>query len=272
MEIKNYRTFSSPVLGSVVVIDIGDKVWFSADDVTRVLGYTNQKQAITNHVLEPNKQFVKDETCDYSYIIRIGAIFIDQTGLDDLIHKCKLMDSGKPKFWLLYELLPWALKTAEFIKKKEKIVNGNLEIQEVAFPKPSVDVFQDMFKEQRDKNIKKKPKDYNDLIQRYKKPVSLSVIAGDYGWSAAQMNEYLQDLGVQHRENGTWALNKKYANKGYTKTKMFEIKKYGYLKCIKQKNRKRHKTVFTSTFWTQQGRRFIYVILKQHGILPLMEQ
>lgn len=107
-----------------------------------------------------------------------------------------------------------------------------------------------------------KPKaSYYDVVLNCKDLLSISVIAKDYGWSAIRLNEYLHKKGVQFKQGKTWLLYQKYAVKGYTSTKTHE-----YL----GNDGANHTNVHT--YWTQKGRLFIYDLLKNDGIVPLIER
>ena len=111
--------------------------------------------------------------------------------------------------------------------------------------------------------VEMKPKaSYYDVVLNCKDLVAISVIAKDYGWSANRMNQYLHDKGVQYKQgNKIWLLYQKYAEMGYTSTKT-----HSYPGSDGTMHTKVH------TYWTQQGRLFIYGLLKADGILPTMEQ
>ena len=108
-----------------------------------------------------------------------------------------------------------------------------------------------------------KPKaSYYDVVLNCKDLVAISTIAKDYGWSANRMNRYLYEKGVQFKQgNKIWLLYQKYAEKGYTSTKT-----HSYLGNDGTVHTRVH------TYWTQQGRLFIYGLLKENGILPIMER
>ena len=107
-----------------------------------------------------------------------------------------------------------------------------------------------------------KPKaSYYDVVLNCKDLVAISVIAKDYGWSANRMNRYLSEHGVQYKQGKIWLLYQKYAEKGYTSTKTFSTP---------GGDGELHNHVHT--YWTQAGRLFIYGLLKEDGIVPLMEQ
>jgi len=103
-----------------------------------------------------------------------------------------------------------------------------------------------------------KPKaSYYDLILQNKSLLTVNKIAKDYGMSATTFNRKLHELGVQYRQGETWLVYAKYQNKGYTHTEPYVVNQY------------KSKII---TKWTQKGRRFLYDILKENGILPMIER
>lgn len=101
---------------------------------------------------------------------------------------------------------------------------------------------------------------YLDLIIESKASLRVTQIAADYGMSAHKFNKLLHDLGVQHKVNGQWILYKKHMGKGYTDSATFDF----------IDGRGQARTHITTT-WTQKGRLFLYELLKENGVLPLIE-
>jgi len=107
-------------------------------------------------------------------------------------------------------------------------------------------------------NNELKPKaSYYDLVLQNKSLLSVSKIAKDYGMSAVALNKKLNELGVQFKQGDIWLLYARYQDKGYTQTTTHVI----------DADNSR-----VSTKWTQKGRLFIYDLLKQEGILPMIER
>ena len=107
-----------------------------------------------------------------------------------------------------------------------------------------------------------KPKaSYYDLVLQCKDLLSMTEIAKDYGMSAKGMNSKLHELGVQYKQSGIWFLYAKYQDKGYTQTKTQNYNKPDGTQ-----------GVTTHTYWTQKGRLFLYELLKDNGILPMIER
>lgn len=98
---------------------------------------------------------------------------------------------------------------------------------------------------------------YYDLILQNKTLLSVTKIAKDYGMSAMKLNTLLRDEGIQFKQGDVWLLYQKYADKGYTQSKT---------QVLDDGRNKFH------TYWTQKGRLFIYDLLKQKDILPLIER
>ena len=102
---------------------------------------------------------------------------------------------------------------------------------------------------------------YYDYVLSAEGLMPISTIAKDYGKSAVWMNRWLHEHGVQYKQGQVWLLYQKYADMGYVKSKTFAVSDENG-----NPNAKLH------TCWTQKGRLFIYELLKEYGILPLMEQ
>lgn len=107
-----------------------------------------------------------------------------------------------------------------------------------------------------------KPKaSYYDLVLQCKDLLSMTEIAKDYGMSAKGMNKLLHDLGVQYKQSGIWFLYSKYQSEGYTQTKTQNYNKPDGTQ-----------GVTTHTYWSQKGRLFLYDLLKDNGVLPMIER
>ena len=86
-------------------------------------------------------------------------------------------------------------------------------------------------------------------------------IAKDYGMTAAFMNRLLHSLGVQYRMGRRWYLYSCYQDKGYAATKADTIrKKDGTAKVVE------------SLQWTPRGRRFLYDLLAENNLYPVLER
>jgi len=102
---------------------------------------------------------------------------------------------------------------------------------------------------------------YYDTILNNPGLVNITSIAKDYGMSGKAMNKLLHDYGIQWKQGEQWVLYDKYANCGYVGSKTVDIVHKDGTPDVKPQ-----------TKWTQKGRRFLYELLKEKGILPVIEQ
>lgn len=102
---------------------------------------------------------------------------------------------------------------------------------------------------------------YYDLVLQTPDAIAVSKIAKDYGKSAKWLNQKLHEKGVQFKQGDIWLLYQKHAEMGYTQSKT-----HTYADDQGGQHSRLH------TYWTQKGRLFIYGLLKEDGILPLIEQ
>ena len=107
-----------------------------------------------------------------------------------------------------------------------------------------------------------KPKaTYCDIVLRSAGLMPITTIAKDYGKSAKWLNKWLHEHGIQYKQGQIWLLYQKYADRGYMKSKTHTVY-----------DKNGEPTAKVHSYWTQQGRIFIYDQLKREGILPLIEQ
>lgn len=99
---------------------------------------------------------------------------------------------------------------------------------------------------------------YFDSQMRNPGTMTVTEIAKDYGMTATKLNRLLHEFGVQFKQGKHWVLYHKYDGKGYTQYEAFAYND--------------NKGVHNNLKWTQRGRKFIYDTLKEHGILPVLEQ
>lgn len=102
---------------------------------------------------------------------------------------------------------------------------------------------------------------YYDLVLNAEGIMPITTIAKDYGKSGRWLNSWLHEQGVQYKLGDVWLLYQKYADKELVKSKTYTVT-----------DEKGNSLAKPHTCWTQKGRLFIYELLKENGILPLIER
>lgn len=255
------QIFKNAEFGSIRTLTINGEPYFIGRDVAEILGYSNSRKALADHVDEEDKGVTKCDTLGGTQEMTV----INESGLYSLIFGSKLPTARRFKRWVTSEVLP-TIRRHGVYAVDEVLANPDTLIEALLQLKAEREINQALKETvavQNQQIVEMKPKaSYYDVVLNCKDLVAISVIAKDYGWSANRMNQYLHQKGVQYKQgNKIWLLYQKYAEMGYTNTKTHSYPgNYGTM----------HTAVHT--YWTQQGRLFIYELLKSDGILPTMEQ
>lgn len=257
----NLEVFKNEEFGEVRTVVIDSEPYFVGKDVAEILGYTNHRKAIIDHVDDDDKTY--GVTIRDSIGRNQNPVLINESGLYSLILSSKLPNAKKFKHWVTSTVLP-SIRKHGMYAINDLIDNPDLGIAALK-----------ALKEEREKNKKLEEKamvqsqqisemipkaSYYDVVLNCKDLVSIGAIAKDYGWSAKKMNKYLHEKGIQFKQGSIWLLYQKYAEKGYTSTKT-----HTYLDSDGQHTK-------VHTYWTPKGRLFIYDLLKEGGIYPNIER
>lgn len=144
---------------------------------------------------------------------------------------------------------------AEQAEENERLMIENGELRKDNTAKDATIVEQD-----RTISLMKPKANYYDVILNNPHTLNTTTIASDYGMTANKFNKLLHSLGIQKKVGGVWIPFAKYIAKGYTK-----------ISTDPNPNSK-HGGTYTYSKWTQQGRLFLYEILKKNNVLPLIER
>ena len=119
-------TFNNPEFGAVRTTAINDEPYFVGKDVAVVLGYSNPRKAIIDHVDEDDKGVTKCDTLGGTQELTV----INESGLYSLILSSKLPTAKKFKRWVTSEILPSIRKTGGYVNDTAQFVDyyfGQLE-------------------------------------------------------------------------------------------------------------------------------------------------
>ncbi|OFM57884.1 phage antirepressor [Staphylococcus hominis] len=238
----------------VRTLTVDEEPYFVGKDVAEILGYSKARNAIAKHVDFEDK---KDAPIRGPLGGTQKMTIINESGLYSLIFSSKLESAKRFKRWVTSEVLP-------AIRKHGLYATDHVIEQTIQNPDYIINVLTEFKKEREGRLVAEqqvnelKPKaTYYDLVLQNKSLLSVSKIAKDYGMSARSLNKLLHSLGVQYKQGDIWLLYAKYQDKGYTHTSTYALDE-------------EHSKVTTK--WTQKGRLFIYELLKEHDILPVIEQ
>ena len=251
--------FNNADFGEIRTLNVDGEPWFVGKDVAVVLGYSNPQKAIRDHVDS------EDRTVNESFTVNGTALnLINESGLYSLIIGSKLPSARKFKRWVTSEVLP-AIRKHGMYAVDDLIANPDLAIQAFTALKEEREkrkALEAQMKVQAKQIEEMQPKvTYYDIVLNSKDLVSVNTIAKDYGKSAIWLNKWLHDQKIQYRQGKVWVLYQRYAKKGYAKSRT---------RAFSGTDGVNHARVHT--YWTQAGRLFIYNLLKENGILPLIEQ
>lgn len=244
----------------VRTVMINDEPYFVGKDVATVLGYKNTKDALSKHVDDEDKQILRSQNTTLENIPNRGLQIINESGLYSLIIGSKLPDAKKFKRWVTSKVLPTIRKHGAYMTpdKIDEILSDPDTIIKLA-TQLKTEREGRLVAEQRVNELTPKAS-YYDLVLQNKTLVTITQIAKDYGMSGQELNRKLHELGVIYRQGKIWLLYSKYQRTGWTQSETFMAPKPdGTQKAVMH------------TKWTQKGRLGLYELLKQNGVLPLIE-
>ena len=263
---ENIEVFSEDRFGEVRMTLLDSKPYAFAKDVVDNLGYKNSRDAISRHC----KGVVKSDTIKNAggypeKLIPEGDIYrlivkaADQSQNRDIKEKAEEFEK-----WIFDNVLP-SIRKHGMYAKDELLDNPDLLIEVASALKEERAKTKRLEAENKKKDQKigeLQPKaDYTDKILNSEDTLTITQIAKDYGMSGRAMNSLLHDLEVQYKQSGQWLLYSKHQAKGYTDSEVYEYeRKDGSIGTT------------LNTKWTMKGRLFLYNLLKEEGILPLIEQ
>ena len=104
------KVFENVELGKVRVKEVNGEPWFVAKDVTDVLGYSNSRSAVSNHVFEEDKGVEKIDTLGGTQSLTV----INESGVYSLIFNSRLEKAKLFKHWVTSEVLPEIRQTGGY--------------------------------------------------------------------------------------------------------------------------------------------------------------
>lgn len=116
------QIFESEEFGSVRTIMVCGELVFVANDIAKILGYSNPRDAINKHVDDEDKGVAE---CDTPGGVQRLAV-INESGMYSLVLSSKLPNAKKFKRWITSEVIPSIRKNGGYIAGQESLSDEEL--------------------------------------------------------------------------------------------------------------------------------------------------
>ena len=141
------KIFKNELFGEIRIIEIDKEPWFVGKDVAEVLGYSNPRKAIGDHVDDEDKGVTKCDTLGGSQELTV----INESGLYSLILSSKLPNAKAFKRWVTSEVLPSIRKhglyaTDELLDNPDLIIQMASKLKEEREARKALEVENDTMK------------------------------------------------------------------------------------------------------------------------------
>lgn len=234
------QVFNNNDFGELRTIEKDGEIWFVAKDVCGALELTNPTMALG--------RLEDDERAKFNLGRQGNANIVNEYGLYSLVLASRKPEAKSFKRWVTHEVLPSIRKTGQY---------SNLPQDYLSALKALVASEEAKQKAEQELTIAQPKANYTDNVLSSEGYMTATQIAKDYGKSAKWLNKLLHVEGIQYKSGNQWILYAKYADKGYTVSGT----------CVVGDNS------YVSTYWTQEGRKFIYDLIKEkYGLTPRNEE
>ncbi|AYB00094.1 phage antirepressor KilAC domain-containing protein [Lachnoanaerobaculum umeaense] len=121
--LNRLKIFKNSEFGEIRTVEIDSEPWFVGKDVAEVLGYSNPRKAIGDHIDDEDKGVTKCDTLGGSQELTV----INESGLYSLILSSKLQNAKAFKRWVTSEVLP-SIRKHGLYAKEELLDNPDIAI------------------------------------------------------------------------------------------------------------------------------------------------
>lgn len=209
------KIFENTEFGRVRSLMINDEPYFVGKDVAEILGYSNTRKAILDHVDKEDKGVTKRDTLGGNQELTV----INESGLYALIFGSKLPKAKEFKHWVTSEILPSIRKHGAYMTDdtlEKALLNPDFLIQLATQLKEEKALNSKLAV---DNQIMKPKADYFDELVERNTLTNFTETAKQLGIQRKQLISFLMDKKYLYRDKKGKLLPYERKNKGY-----FEIK------------------------------------------------
>ena len=231
-------------------VDGNQTVWLNAEDVARGLGFVQTKNGVEYPRYDRISAWLKER--NFPHAVGKGD-YIPENMFYRLAMKANNEAAKVFQAKVADEILPSIRKTGLYINP-----NAPIDPNFLRRMADELEAKNKIIAEQERVIAELKPEaDYCRSILESKGGVSITIIAKDYGQSAAAFNQLLAKYKIQYRCGNAWVIREPYSKMGYTESETLTLQ---------------NGLAVVRTKWTQKGRMYLYNMLKRHGIFPVCER
>ncbi len=232
--------FNNDNFGKLTILKQDGEFFFLANEVAKMLGYSNPRDAIYRHIDDEDKGVVKHDTLGGTQVFTT----INESGLYSLILSSRLKQAKDFKHWVTREVLPSIRRNGGYILNQENMDSEQLLANALL-------VANKVIEEKNDEifNLIPKAMYYDELVDK-NLLVNLRNTAKELGIPQKEFINFLLDKKLLYRDKNGKLLPYSHTNKGY-----FEIKEW--------KSKTNDDVLGIQTLVTPKGRQYLMILLKE---------
>lgn len=156
INVNDLQIFKSEEFGEIRTVTINSEPYFVGKDVAVILGYSNTRKALTDHVADEDK--MDGVTIRDSIGREQNPIFINESGLYSLILSSKMPNAKKFKHWVTSEVLPSIRKNGGYIAGQENLSDAELMAKAILVAQKTIEHKNQIIEQQNKKIEADRPK------------------------------------------------------------------------------------------------------------------
>lgn len=223
------QVFNSEEFGKIRTTEIDGKIYFSASDIAKALGYSNPRDAVLRHCRGVVKRDgVSNTTNQYGKTTKqpVAMSFIPEGDVYRLIVHSKLPSAEKFEHWVFDTVLPSIRKNGGYISGQETLSDAELMAKAVLVAQRTIDEKNRVIEQQRQKIEADRPKTiFADAVSTSKSSILIGDLAklicqNGYQIGQKRLFQWMRDNGYLMKTGSSYNMPmQRYVQQG-----LFEIK------------------------------------------------